>query len=277
MKYLNFLILIIRPLNTLIAFFSIFVVYSLFPGFDISLFTLIALVLFCYMSGGYILNDFLDMEIDKINKPHRALVKYKINDYVIVIFIVSFFIIGTLIASLLSPLSRDIAIYIALPGIIIYEFIFKRIALIGNIIISILVGLVFVYSEAAITGDVTITYKIMILAFSLNLIREVIKDIQDEKGDRAHYFKTLPIILGITGTIYIVRFLSIMFFVVSLLFAPQFMSPFFLPLIFFIIHLPLLYINLRLTDNISSKECARFSNILKLMIIAGVLIVLILA
>ena len=277
MKYINFLILIIRPLNTLIAFFSIFVVYSLLPGFDISVFILIALVLFCYMSGGYILNDFLDIEVDKINKPHRALVQYTINHYVIIIFIITFFVIGTLIANLLSPLSRDIAIYIALPGIITYEFIFKRIALIGNIIISILVGLVFVYSEAAITGDVEITYKIMILAFILNLIREIIKDIQDEKGDRAHYFKTLPIIIGIPGTIYIIRFISSVFFIVSLLFTSQFISPFFLPLIFFIIHLPLLYINLRLTDNISSKECARFSNILKLMIIGGVLIVLILA
>ena len=82
------------------------------------------------MSGGYILNDFLDIEVDKINKPHRALVRYTINHHIIVIFIITFFIIGTLIANLLSPLSGDIAIYIALPGIITYEFLFKRIALI---------------------------------------------------------------------------------------------------------------------------------------------------
>ena len=277
MKYINFFILIIRPLNMLIALLSIFVIYSILSDSNISVLILIFLVMFCYMSGGYILNDFLDIEVDRINKPHRALVQYEINHHFIIILILTFFIIGSLIANILSPLSRDIAIYIALPGIISYEFIFKKIALIGNIIISILVGVVFIYSEAAIVGSVAITYKIMILAFFLNLIREIIKDIQDERGDRAYHFKTLPIILGIPKTILLIRLISILFFVASLFFAPQFISPYFLPLIFFTIHLPLLYINLGLKDNISSKECARFSNILKLMIINGVLIILILA
>ena len=85
--------------------------------------------------------------------------------------------------------------------LILYEIILKRIPLIGNIVISSLVGIVFVFIEAGLTNKIDTTYPIMILAFNLNLIREIIKDIQDLEGDKLYNMKTLPIILGKHKTI----------------------------------------------------------------------------
>lgn len=273
MKKLFIMLSIIRPINIFIALLSILVTMKILMIFDLYTYIIISIVISSYMSAGYILNDFLDIQIDAINKPQRVLVQKKISSYILISIISVLFLLGSIAAFWLPPLSVFIAVYIALPCIILYELFFKKIALIGNIIISILVGLVFIYTEAALTQNIGITYKIMILASLLNLIREIIKDMQDQIGDEIYNFKTLPILIGTSNTIFVLNCLSIIFFSVSCL---LFDTYFFL-LIFFIIHLPLLYINLGLTDNISSEECAKFSKILKHMIIGGVLIILILS
>ena len=277
MKQLLITLSIIRPINIAISLLSIIVVMQILMIFDLYQYILISTVISCYMSAGYILNDFLDIKIDAINKPNRVLVQKTISPYILIFTISSLFLLGSITAFFLPPLSTYIAVYIALPCIILYELFFKKIALIGNIIISILIGLVFIFTEAAVTQSIGVTYKIMILASLLNLIREIIKDMQDQVGDERYNFKTLPILIGVSHTIYILYFLSLVFVMVSCLLLYQSLSTYFLPLIFFTIHLPLLYINLGLTTNISSKECAKFSKILKLMIINGVLIILILS
>ena len=277
MKIISDILFIIRPINIVIALLSIFVVTNMISIFEIDKYFIISIVVSSYMAAGYILNDLLDIKIDSINKPHRVLVRYNISFTILVIIISGLFFIGTLFAYMLSPLSISIALYIVFPGIILYEFIFKKIALIGNIIISLLVGLVFIYTEAALLNNINTTHRIMILAFFLNLIREIIKDLEDMAGDKKYNFKTLPILLGVQPTIFILRGLSLTFLIISCI--PFYSLPFipFLPLIFFTIHLPLLYINVGLKDNISSAECAKFSKILKLIIIFGVLIILFLS
>ena len=277
MKAILDILYIIRPFNILIAILSVFFVINMLTVLDICIYISISSVIGFYMSGAYILNDFLDIKIDKINKPSRTLVKYDINDKILIIIIFTLFFIGSLIAYTLPDISIYIAVYITLPAIVLYELIFKKIPLIGNIIISLLVGLIFVYTEAATTESITLTYPIMILAFLLNLIREIIKDIEDRHGDSTYNFKTLPIAIGLPNTIFILRALSVLFFIISYFLLYDILSIYFLPLIFFTIHIPLLYINLGLKDNISSEECTKFSKMLKLMIFVGVLIILFLS
>jgi len=227
------------------------------------------------MAAGNILNDYLDIETDTINKPHRILVKYEINNHVILLLIVTLFFAGTIIALMQSYITFCIATYIAMPLIILYELIFKKIPLVGNIVISFLVGLVFIFIESGIIGDIVYTWKIMFLAFGLNLIREIIKDIEDIKGDKKSYYATLPISIGVKKTIFIIRMISVLFILFSVspiyIFAYHFI---YFPLIFFLIHLPLLYIMWRLNDNITSSEYHFFSSLLKAMIFCGVLIIL---
>ena len=275
MNFVFEIIKLIRPFNITIAIFSSLIVFQLYPHSSIKTLFQLILVLIFYMAAGNILNDYLDVKTDKINKPHRILVKYEINNYVILLLIAMLFIAGTTLAMMQSYITFCIATYIAMPFIILYELIFKKIPLIGNIVISFLVGLVFIFIESGIIGDIVYTWKIMFLAFGLNLIREIIKDIEDIKGDKKSDYATLPISIGVKKTIFIIRMISATFIFFSVspiyIFAYNFI---YFPLIFFLIHLPLLYIMWRLNDNITSSEYHFFSSLLKAMIFCGVLIIL---
>ena len=117
--------------------------------------------------------------------------------------------------------------------------------------------------------------QIMLLAFLLNLIREIVKDIQDIRGDKANGLYTLPIFIGLSKTIFVMRGFSLLFIFIS--FLPMYIRSYawhYIPLMVFLIHVPLLYIIIGLENDIAPKECATFSNILKLMIINGIVIIL---
>ena len=275
MLRISSIIKLIRPLNILLGLLTSFVVSYIIDSTHLYRFFDLSIVLVCYMIAGNILNDLMDIEIDKINKPHRFFVQYQINKMIIAIVVIILLLIGSWFALKLEPLAQYVALLFALPLLISNEVIFKKMPLIGNIIISLLVASVFIYTEAGLTGEVKITWKIFILAFMLNLIREIIKDIHDMKGDSTYNFKTLPILVGISKTILLLRILSSIFFIISI--HPIYIYEYswhYIPLILITIHLPLLYIMWRLRVNITSKECDNFSKLLKLMIINGIIIIL---
>ena len=276
MKLIYQIILLSRPLNIFISICSVFIMSSLLSDINWINAGLASLVLFCYMSGANILNDYIDIEADRINKPHRVLVRNAINSHIIVLIIIFMFSLGSFIASYLPLFAMKIAYFFALPCIFLYEFIFKRIPLIGNIVISLLVGVVFVFASHSLEANGHDAYKIMVLAFFLNLIREIIKDIQDIDGDRKSQLLTLPIYVGLQKTIIIVRSIYLVFFIISLL--PMYTQAYgwqYIPLLVFLIHVPLLYITARLNDGITQNECENFSKILKITIINGIIIILI--
>ena len=271
------LILLFRPLNLLIAMGSVLIMtFIIIDEINWVLLTLTCAVLLCYMSAANILNDFIDIKADRINKPNRILVQHHVNRQTIIIFITILFIIGTACATHLPAKAMQIALFVALPGILLYELILKRIPLLGNLMISFLVGIVFVFVAYSLDSHVYEAFKITLLAFSLNLIREIVKDIQDIKGDQASGLNTLPIAIGIPQTALFIRCLACIFIVIS--FSPMYIDLYswqYIPLMVFLIHLPLLYIIIGLKDDITPKECAKFSKLLKLMIINGIVVILI--
>ena len=179
MKKLYHLLSIIRPLNIAFAMISSFVVFKFYLYGSPSTFFQLCIILASYMSAANILNDYIDVETDKINKPMRPLVLYSIDNRLNFTIIIILFCIGTIIAHMQNDIAKIIAIYIAMPLIIAYEIKLKKIPLIGNVIISLLVGIVFVFIEAGLSNHINQGWRIMILAFFLNLIREIIMDIED--------------------------------------------------------------------------------------------------
>ena len=218
-------------------------------------------------------NDALDIEIDKINKPYRFLITYPVNLIYIYITIIMFFIVGSLLTYKLTSLSQSIVLFIVFPSLVLYEILLKRLPIIGNIIVSLLVGIVFIYAEASFVNRIDVSWRFFYLAFLLNLIREIIKDIEDIDGDVKNNFQTAPVILGLPKTIFLIRFLVIFFICTSLSpFYIYYFNKIYFPLILVTIHMPLLYIIWRLKENITSKECGVISKYLKFIIINGILI-----
>ena len=275
MKFLFSFFLFFRPFNIALGVFTSWVVYLLIGSSNMVEFYNLNLIIICYMSGANILNDFLDINIDKINKPNRFLVKYPFTQKYIFYLIVILFFIGSWKAGQIYPLAKSIALFLVLPLLIFYEIILKKIPLIGNIVISLLVGSVFLYTEAGLTNQIIITWKIFILAFFLNLIREIIKDLEDMNGDHQNNIQTFPIVYGQNQTILLIRILSLIFILISI--SPLYIlnySTYYIPLIFFSIHIPLLYIIWGLRVNITTTKLHYFSNILKVMIANGIIIIL---
>ena len=275
MKIFNF-ILLARPINLFIAMVSVFIMTFIIDNINWVLLSLACSVLLCYMSAANILNDLIDIKADRINKPSRILVQHHINRQAIITLIIILFIIGTVCAFYLPIKAMQIALFLALPGILLYELILKRIPLLGNIVISLLVGIVFVFVAYSLDSHIYDAFKIMLLAFSLNLIREIIKDIQDIEGDQASGLNTLPIAIGVSRTTTLIKCFACLFIIMS--FLPMYTHMYswqYIPLMVFLIHLPLLYIIIGLRDDITPKECAKFSKLLKLMIINGIVVILI--
>ena len=255
---------------------SVFIMTFIIDDINWVFLSLACSVLLCYMSAANILNDLIDIKADRINKPSRILVQHHVNRQAMIAIIIILFIIGTVCASYLPIEAMQIALFVALPGILLYEFILKRIPLLGNIIISLLVGIVFVFVAYSLNSHVYDAFKIMLLAFSLNLIREIVKDIQDIEGDQASGLNTLPIAIGVSRTTTLIKCFACLFIVMS--FLPMYTYLYswqYIPLMVFLIHLPLLYIIIGLRDDITPKECAKFSKLLKLMIINGIVVILI--
>jgi len=263
-------------MNIITAILCVFGVYFIIDVRDLTLSIFPSIVLACYMAAGNILNDLIDIEADRINKPYRPLVNYDINRYLVIIIILLLFMIGSWVSMYIDIYAMRIAVLFAMPGIISYEIIFKRIPLIGNLIISSLVGIVFIFAELSLNHSIAVTWRASILAFFLNLIREMVKDMADTKGDSQLNYKTLPIVAGPSIAILVLRIITLSFIIISML--PVFTSYYswyYIPLIVFLIHIPLLYIIIRLTDGIIPKECAKYSKALKVIIINGIIIIIV--
>ncbi len=149
---------------------------------------------FFVLMAGNIINDYFDLEIDRINHPNRPLPSGKIKKESARIIAIIFFVMGIILSLFLGNILQVVIVLIAIILLISYEWKTKASGLIGNIIISFLVGLVFVFGSLS----VKFSYVVIILALMAglaNLSREIVKDVEDVHGDINR--KTLPKKIGI--------------------------------------------------------------------------------
>lgn len=166
-------------------------------------------------AAGYMINDYYDVKIDYVNRPHEVVVGKGIKRRMVIFLhsILNFAGIG--LGFLISP-RIGLINFTAAFLLWLYSNRLKREPFIGNLTVAFLtataiflVGYYYQKSELLI-----LTYAIF--AFFLNLIREIIKDIEDRPGDRKHGCRTLPIVFGFRKTKNII-FLIAFSFICSIL------------------------------------------------------------
>ena len=181
-------------------------------------FFLLSLSTVLLAAGGYIINDIEDVASDSINKNERRIVGVYMNEktannaYTFITF--SGVLIGFFLTMFYNiKLIGFINVFTA--GLLyFYSNTYKCVALVGNLVISILTGmtiLILLITEPAALGsnDIKIfLFGFAIFAAALTLIREIIKDIEDMKGDSVVGCKTLPIMIGSAPTKWVVVVLS---------------------------------------------------------------------
>jgi geranylgeranylglycerol-phosphate geranylgeranyltransferase len=153
-------------------------------------------ITFLVTAGGNIINDYYDAELDKINHPDRPIPSGNIkSDYAKSMAIYLF-----IVAVILSVFTNYIAVIITVVAILLlysYEYRLKNAGISGNIVISLLVMTLFIFAGVIFYKIYLITF-FSIMAFFSTLGREIIKDVEDIKGDVNR--NTLPKKIGIRNS-----------------------------------------------------------------------------
>lgn len=178
-------------------------------------------------AAGYIINDYFDLNIDRINKPDKLIVQKIIKRRSAIAWHIALSVIGIAIGFYLDFTTRvtllGVSNAVCALLLFLYSISFKKKLLSGNIIISALTAwtvlvvtwceIRFFFNPAAVNiHKITrITFLYTGFAFVTSLIREAIKDMEDVEGDRKYGCKTMPIVWGINASkIYIATWLSIL-------------------------------------------------------------------
>jgi len=186
-------------------------------------------------AGGNIINDYFDVKADRINKPEKLIITKHIKRRWAIVTHWSFNGVAFLIAIYLSIKYQTLwLVFIHLLSINIlwfYSMLFKRKVMLGNILIALLTGLVpllvVIYFKVSNWNnpvfspfdpatwsteiDYTLVYYLAFFAFVQNLAREILKDIQDMKGDELIYVRSLPMAIGIDKSFLVVKLLLLVF------------------------------------------------------------------
>jgi geranylgeranylglycerol-phosphate geranylgeranyltransferase len=186
--------LLSRPPNVAIVVASV-VVGSFLGGGLASLAVLLACVSAgLILAGGNCLNDALDLRTDLINRPQRPIPSGRASARGASIVGVTLMAVGTALSVLIGTKALAIALSASIL-LVLYGLWLKRVLLAGNLTVSMLGALAFVYGGVA-AGDPATTRFPAVFAFLLHLGREVVKDAEDVKGDRQCGVRSIPSVFG---------------------------------------------------------------------------------
>jgi geranylgeranylglycerol-phosphate geranylgeranyltransferase len=153
-------------------------------------------------SAANVINDVMDIETDKINKPNRPLIRGAMTIAEAKQYWMILNILGLITALYISMIATGIAI-ISILIMYAYSVYFKRQLLIGNLVVCFVVSLGLVYGAIAMNRFEGIWFPIA-FSFLFNFAREVLKDLEDVKGDEVLGAKTLALLLGQKKTLMII-------------------------------------------------------------------------
>ncbi len=264
--------LIIRPLNFIITIASVIVaafISSSQTFIDLNLF-LAAFAAGFTASAGNIINDIFDFEIDKINQPQRVLPSQKISMEEAYLYYFVLLVISILLS---FQISFTILILVVISHILLflYSKYLKRVPLIGNIIIAVLTGLVFIYGGALVDNPLAAVIP-AVFAFLINLIREIVKDMQDIVGDKKSGIFTFPSKYGINKSKVLISFLTIVLIIFTFYpFLTELYKIEFFIIVMILVNPILIYCLKKLFEDHTIKNLMKISNLLKLNMVFGLL------
>lgn len=177
-----------------------------------------ALAAFFICGAGNVHNDIVDISVDKISHPSRALAAGRLSRKA-----------ASSIAIVIALTGLALAFYsnstVALVGgttlclLYLYNVQFKRRPLIGNCVIALLGALTFMTGGLAV--DLRSAFELpgpilaAVFAFIFHLVREIVKDVQDMQGDRTAGIRTLPQLIGAPNSLLLALVLFIILAVLT--------------------------------------------------------------
>lgn len=258
-------------------------------------------------AAGYVINDYFDRKADQINRPDTVVIGVKINRRWAILIHSFYNAIGIALgfAVSISIGKWCFGFLFILFSLLLwwYSSSLKKIPLAGNLMVALLAGIVppivaafMYYGSIHVSGsyDPAMGYALKqifnlcigfaIFAFLFTLIREMVKDLEDVKGDNAMNCRTLPLSIGIRMTRQLVALLCFVAFALTLLayFAfvrnleftqGDFLSIWYIPAL---VALPVLLCGIMIMFAVTKRNFAMLSKLLKYNMVTGILYALIL-
>jgi 4-hydroxybenzoate polyprenyltransferase len=169
-------------------------------------------------AAGYIINDYFDLNIDRVNKPDKIVVEKMIKRRWAIIWHWILSGLGIILGFYLSWKIKNIFIgpsnVLCVLLLWLYSTTFKKKLLIGNLLISFLtawvIGVLYLcefrihrFVDPEYHGALSRIYKFAVLyasfAFIISLVREVVKDMEDMEGDARYGCRTMPVVWGLNA------------------------------------------------------------------------------
>ena len=234
--------------------------------FDFNLFCLVIATALA-TSSGYIINNYFDAEKDKINRPQKFLIEHLISQK-IQLRIYILMNLACLIISWFFSLKAVIFFLFYIFGILVYSSTIKRLFWLSNFYAAFLTVLPFFAITLYFKNFERIIFLYAGFLFLLILIKDVVKDLENLKGDWVHSYKTLPVVFGNTITKSIISALILITCLLIYLLIDYNLG---LIKYYFIFCVPYMFLILVLTWISSSQKMYLWiHNFLKLIIIIGV-------
>ncbi len=291
MKYLK----LIRYQNLLIiTIMQVLLHYGLFLplGADVFLstnqFIWLVIATVFIAAAGNIINDIYDVEIDKVNKPDKIMVGKSISEKTANYLFIAFTVIGVGVGFYLSNQIEKpefFGFFIVISALLyLYASFLKSILLIGNIAVSflvafslIIVGLFDLFPAINFVNQdyQSFVFKIVLnyalFAFYLNLMREIVKDIEDIDGDKKGEINTLPIAIGRKRASNIVFGMGVISLFITIYYTYIYLYNYTAAVVYalLLILAPLLYFCVKIWDAKSKSDYHFLSKLLKIIMLLG--------
>lgn len=246
-------------------------------------------------AGGYVINDYFDQKIDIINRPEKQIVGNIVSRNTAMIIFQVLTGIGIISGIILAWIVQSTMLgilFIAIPGLLwFYSASYKRQFLTGNLVIALMaalsifmVGMMEVaalhleYSDLIFSTPVPAQLYgwsggFALFAFLVTLIREIIKDMEDEHGDREMECRTLPIVWGSIRAKWFISaltFITIVLLIVALLYFIEFQDSLSLKYISIGIIIPLIALLVLVWTSKTPAQYHSASGFSKLIMISGI-------
>ncbi|MFZ2411365.1 MAG: UbiA family prenyltransferase [Candidatus Methanoperedens sp.] len=210
-----------RPLTSLMIGLAVLASALIGVGREVEVHTLPIFlgfaVAFLFGLAGNAINDYFDYENDKINHPERPIPSGKLKPKQALFFSLIFFAISLFLSFYLSSIvgyGALLIVVIALLFQVAYEWKFKHEKIIGNMIIGAQTALAFVFG-GVVVGKTMMSGVIAVAVFLSIVGREIVKDIEDVKGDKDRV--TLPMKLGVKNAGIVAAFFIVLAVLISIL------------------------------------------------------------
>ena len=183
-----------RPFNALTGALAVFLGGYVAGTGEWGNVAMAAVVTFLVTGAGNSWNDYLDVEIDKINQPQRVLPSGQVSPQAAWILSVVLTVIALFIAAFINPAAFMVAFLVS-AILFLYSWKLKSTVLMGNATVAVISALSVVFGGIA-AGNVRPTLMLAVIVAVAILGREVLKTLADYEGDLRHRVRTIATTWG---------------------------------------------------------------------------------